>query len=122
MGNTMAAQNLRGIKYTFRQGDSLYSVSRRYNVAVAAISRENPLLDIYNLLPGDELLLPVNFQARNKVVEYTVKRGETIQTVLSRFNIELDDLLKYNDLETIKLKQGMLLHIPTKEIDVPEIF
>lgn len=116
----MAVQNLRGIRYTFRPGDSLYSVSRRYNVTIAAISRENPLLDIYNLMPGDELVLPVNFLARNKVIEYSVKRDETIQNVLSRFDIKLEELLNYNDLETIKLKQGMLLHIPTKEIDVPD--
>lgn len=111
-----------GIHYTIRTGDSLYSVSRRYNISIAAISRENPLIDIFNLKTGDEIILPVNFQTKNKVIEYTVKNNETIQNVLNRFHIELDDLLNYNDLDTLKLSQGMMLHIPTREFEMSELF
>lgn len=120
-GIAMSRQNLNGILYTFRTGDNLYSVSRRYNVTIAAISRENPLMDIYNLRAGDEILLPVNVQTRYRVLEYTVKNNETIQNILNRFNIEFEELLNYNDLETLKLDQGTLLHIPTKEYDTSEV-
>lgn len=116
----MGRKNSIGIIYTFRAGDNLFSVSRRYNTTIAAISRENPLVDIYNLKTGDEIVIPVMYQAKNKVVEYTVRKNDTIQNVLTRFHIELDDLLRYNDLENLKLSQGMLLYIPTNEYDADE--
>ena len=117
----MIRQCFSGITYTFRTGDSLSSISRRYNVTIAAISRENPLIDIYNLTPGDEICIPVGFGSRDKVIEYTVKNNETIHTILTKFNLKFEDLLKYNDLATLKLDQGMLLYIPIQDYDSNQI-
>jgi LysM repeat protein len=44
--------------YVIKQGDTLYSISRKYNVPLALIIRVNPYVDIYNLQIGDELCLP----------------------------------------------------------------
>lgn len=119
-GNEMGKLNSSGIYYTVRSGDTLYSISRRYNATVAEICRENEDLDIYHLQPGDEILIPISFQVHKRVVEYTVKKNETLQSILNRFQIELDELLKYNDLESLKLSQGMLLHIPSNELEMKE--
>ena len=117
----MNRQSFRGITYTVNTGESLYSISRRYRVTIAEISRENPFIDIYNLAAGDEINLPVGNGPRDRVIEYTVKKNETIQNILTKFNLEFEDLLKYNDLETLKLEKGMMLHIPTQDYETAHV-
>ena len=47
-----------------QQGDTLYSLSRRYRVSVDAIIRANPGVNIYNLHINDELCIPVMMNNR----------------------------------------------------------
>lgn len=47
-----------GTKYVLQKGDTLYSISRRYNVPLALILRANPYVDVYNLQIGDEICVP----------------------------------------------------------------
>ena len=47
-----------GTKYVIKNGDTLYSISRRYNVPLALILRANPYVDVYNLQIGDEICVP----------------------------------------------------------------
>ena len=49
----------KGIYHMIQQGDTLYSLSRQYNVSVDAIMRANPGINIYNLHINDELCIPV---------------------------------------------------------------
>lgn len=45
--------------HVIQEGDTLYSISRRYNLPVSIIFRANPFVEIYNLQVGDELCIPV---------------------------------------------------------------
>ena len=38
-----------GSKYVIKKGDTLYSISRRYDVPLALVLRANPYVDVYNL-------------------------------------------------------------------------
>ena len=49
----------RGIVHVIKRGDSLYTISRKYNVPLALIMRANPYADVYNLQIGDEICVPV---------------------------------------------------------------
>lgn len=48
-----------GIVYTIKEGDTLYSISGRFQVPIALILRANPLADIYNLQVGARLCIPM---------------------------------------------------------------
>lgn len=48
-----------GIVYTINEGDTLYSISGRFQVPIALILRANPLVDIYNLQIGAKLCIPM---------------------------------------------------------------
>ena len=48
-----------GIVYTIKEGDTLYSISGRFQVPVALILKANPLADIYNLQIGARLCIPM---------------------------------------------------------------
>ncbi len=46
---------------------------------------------------------------------YTVRKGDTLYSLSKKFRIEAERLIDVNDLDTIKLKPGMRLLIPTSE-------
>ena len=48
-----------GIVYTIKEGDTLYSISGRFQVPVALILKANPMADIYNLQIGAKLCIPM---------------------------------------------------------------
>lgn len=49
-----------GNSYVVEPGDTLYSISRKFNIPVSEIIRTNHDYDIYNLLVGMELCIPKN--------------------------------------------------------------
>ena len=51
-----------GVIHTVRKGDTLYSLSRQYDVPLVAILRANPYVDIYNLMIGSRICIPTGPQ------------------------------------------------------------
>ncbi len=104
-----------GIIYTIKKGDTLYSISGRFRVPLARILRANPYIDIYNLQIGEQICIPKCPNCNPfYLMTYIVKEEETMLDILNRFGIELDDLLKYNNLNGIVLQTGSKLQIPVK--------
>lgn len=58
-----------GTKYVIKKGDTLYSISRRYDVPLALVLRANPYVDVYNLQVGDEICIPSSAESMPPVAE-----------------------------------------------------
>lgn len=110
-----------GIIYTIKKGDTLYSISGRFKVPLARILRANPYIDIYNLQIGEQICIP-KCPTCNPfyLMSYIIKADETLLDILNRFGIELEDLLKYNNLNGMMLQAGSRLQIPVKREDESE--
>lgn len=107
--------NCNGFIYYIQRGDTLYSISRRYDIPLALIMRANPFVDIYNLQIGDAICIPGRRPGGNvTTTNYTVRPNETIQDVLDRFRIDWEELLRYNRLSLMYLLPGMILKIPSR--------
>ncbi len=48
-----------GMTYTIKQGDTLYGISRKYDVPLAMILHANPYADVYRLNVGDTICIPM---------------------------------------------------------------
>lgn len=108
--------------YIIRQGDTLYSISRRYNVPLALLLKANPFVDIYNLRVDDELCIPVMGEpAQDKMVDYAVQDGDTLQSITMKNGIEVEDILLNNSLDNIHLMPGTTLRIPEVTGDIGEM-
>ena len=102
--------------------ETLYGISRKYNITIADLQRLNPNLE--TLQPG--MVLKVKNGNVEKVVDvegdlfkyYQVKPKETLFSLTRRFGISRDSLLTLNPALADGLKSGMVLKIPN--IDVPE--
>ena len=104
-----------GIIYTIKKGDTLYSFSGRFRVPLARILRANPYIDIYNLQIGEQICIPKCPNCNPfYLMSYVIKTDETLLDILNRFGIELEDLLKYNNLNGMLLQAGSKLQIPVR--------
>ena len=75
-------------EYVVRPGDTLYSISRRFDVSETAIRAANGISDPRALSIGQRLVIPGT---------YTVTRGDTYWSVARTFDMSVDDLLEMND-------------------------
>ena len=58
-GNICYCRKCNGIVHTIKKGDTLYLLSRYYNVPIGEIMNANRNLNVYNLRIGDELCIPI---------------------------------------------------------------
>lgn len=102
--------------YEIKEGDTLYSISRRYNIDINAIIMANPYINVYNLQIGDMICLPCIPQNRfEHFTTYLVEDGDTIGSVIEGNGINPADLLDLNDIFSINLMPGTTISVPTQD-------
>jgi membrane-bound lytic murein transglycosylase D len=92
--------------YLVRNGDSLWSISRKYNVSTAKIKRWNNLRG--NLIhPGNELILKIS-DTEEPVVDtfYQVRSGDSLWTIARRHNISPEEIRRWNNLKDNTIYPG----------------
>ncbi len=95
-----------------RKGDTVYGISRRYNVSTRMIIDENRLRPPFTLQVGQRLKLPTP-------QHHVVARGETLYGVSRRYGLDMRSLARANGLRSpYALQVGQRLAIPggTKNI------
>ena len=102
--------------YVIKQGDTLYSISRRFNVPIAILLRANPYVEVYSLQIGDEMCIPlIKPVLYGDSTPYVVGENDTIQGILEKFGIDFDELQQFNNVNDFILQPGMTIQIPTLE-------
>lgn len=98
-------------KYTIEKGDSLYSISKKFNTTVDALKTLNNITS--NILSiGDTILIPSPSQKNNT---YIVERGDTLYSIAKRLGVSVNALKAANNLTSNMLSVGDKLIIPTEE-------
>ncbi len=102
------------INYVIQRGDTLYNISRHYNVSINAIMEANPMVNVYNLMVGTTLCIPVSVPSNNYTdnTTYMIAEGESLGELLEKNGVNLADLMEYNDLQDIYLMPGTTINIP----------
>ncbi len=99
--------------YQIKQGDTLYSISRRYNVDLNAIIMANPFINVYKLQIGDAICLPcIPHDRPSAFTTYLVEDGDTLESVIAKNGINIADLIEMNDIGSISLMPGTTLSVP----------
>ena len=75
-----------------RKGDTLYSISRRYNVPLKDLIEANNLRPPYNLNVGQTLRLP-------EAQYHIVKKGDTLYSIARGHNLDVASLTRKNNLQ-----------------------
>lgn len=110
--------------YVVQKGDSLYSISKMFQVDVEILRKDNALTtDI--LYPGQNLKIrTIDYQVEEcfgndyspniveNVITYTVSRGDSLYSIAKRYNTSVSNLMNINNLSDSTLMIGQVLKIP----------
>src|SRR5213594_506701 len=89
---TVAAEGTRSVQeVTIHEGDTLATMANYYDVSVEAIAFANAITDVHTLQMGQKLVIPPAEGAL-----YTVKDGDTVDTIASHFKVDPSVILTYN--------------------------
>lgn len=122
------------IDVTVQAGDTLYSLSKKYNTTVDEIARINSLKEPYSLYGGQKLKIPsktetaiaqpvsiqktaksvtTNTTTRVELQEITVKAGDTLYSLSRQYSVPVNDLAVMNKLTApFTLSVGQKLKVP----------
>lgn len=89
-----------------KKGDSVYKLSKEYNVPVNQIIQDNNLEEPYELLIGECLII----NPRNK--SYIVKEKDSLDSISKKFSLSKEKILKDNSLtDENSIKPGLRIHL-----------
>lgn len=98
--------------YVVQKGDSLWSISKKFNTTVEKLKDLNNL-STNTLNVGQVLKLPTeNLQESD---EYIVQAGDTLYKISSMFNISVQELIALNNLSSTNLSIGQKLKVAKKD-------
>ncbi len=96
--------------HTVKRNETLYSISARNKVSV------NEIMDLNNMTSakvyeGQRLLLRGEKKSSTKSTYHVVKRGETLYRISARYNVSVDNLKRYNNLEDNNIQVGQKIYL-----------
>jgi len=109
------------IYHSMLEGETLYSLSKRFNVSVSEIITANPGLSFDDIPVGMEIRIPrIIFQEErqgfseidHKYFYYKVRQGETLSTIAKSFKINFRVLKRLNRDKRKGLNVGDYVRIP----------
>ena len=112
--------------HTVLSGETLTGIAHNYGVTTQQLSSWNSNMDGSKLQAGEQIKIYANnitpskgdrvtsrtSRARQKALVYRVKRGDTLSSIASKYDVAVIDLKRVNHLHSRLLAAGMHLHIP----------
>lgn len=103
--------------YIVKSGDSLWSISKKYNLTVDELKKLNSLND-NTLSIGQKLLLKDTSSSNDLGIYYTVNSGDTLYGIAKKYNLSVADLKKLNNLvgDTLSIGQKLLISGTSEDV------
>jgi len=109
--------------HTISAGETIYSLSRKYDVATTLIIEANPGLELNDIPLGSEIAIPkrefksesvsLNIQQSEDFTIYKVQNGESINSISKKFGVSARELRRLNK-GLVFPGPGDLIKIPGK--------
>lgn len=105
------------LTYTINRGDTLGGLARKFDTSVTAIKLANNLTTD-RIVEGNQLLIPRSWMGGSdqeqsvEKVTYQIERGDTLSHLALRFNVSVQDIKRYNGLNSDTIVAGQTLEIP----------
>lgn len=114
-------QNL-SVTHVVKQGETLFALSRKYNVSVAQIKRWNDMGPEENLRTGQELIIetaavtasPDVLPEENRTKSYMyhkVEAGDTLYKIAREYNVTIKELMDWNDKSDFNVQINEVIKI-----------
>ena len=107
------------VEHTVAAGESFWTISRKYKVNMNKLAAWNGTAPRDTLSIGQKLIVwtdepvvsgPVSNNGLTRKLNYTVRRGDSLYLIASRFRISVNDLIRWNNIDKSQyLKPGQKL-------------
>lgn len=95
------------IEYIVKRGDTLWAISRMYDVSINEIARLNDIANPNLIYPNEklEIITNSNFEYISGLGKdfYTVKAGDTLSELALKFDTTVEDIVKLNSISNPNL-------------------
>jgi murein DD-endopeptidase MepM/ murein hydrolase activator NlpD len=98
---------LRLVDYTIERGDTLWSISKKFDVDPDSIISCNVFSNVHSIHEGDVILIP-NIRG----IFVNVQQGDTIFQYSTKYRIPPDFIMEVNHLRSNELDPGMKIFLP----------
>jgi LysM repeat protein len=100
------------VDYTVVQGDTLYSISNKYNTTIALMARFG--VDATDIVPGTTIKLPIADESCCPNGEaYVVREGDTLSKIALKCNTTVDTLKQINGFgDQYRLDETSVICVP----------
>src|SRR5690606_10622866 len=120
---TLSSAQINFQSHRVQKGETLYSISKQYNVSADDITTLNPEVKD-GLKENTVLIIPVKVEVNTEnthdvpLKSHKVKRKETLYSISKKYGVSTDNIKKYNKhlYADERLKRGEVLHIPTGSV------
>jgi len=103
--------------YTVKLGDTLYEIASSNNTTVDRIIEYNNLSSSI-ITPGQVVRIPISTQSENQdYITYIVKAGDNLYAISRSYGLPVDELMRFNNLNTNILNIGQTIKIPMLTTD-----
>ena len=113
--------------HTIKKGDTLYSLARMYNIPLIMLLKANPFIDVYNMQIGEKVCIPIKCdlvcneisasEGAPRTFAYVIMPGDTLNDILVKYKVSMEDILEYNKPEDIVLKPGVAIMLPIEAMN-----
>ena len=109
--------------HVVRAGDTLWAVSKRYDVTVPALAAANGLQPTADLRIGTRLEIPDGSstgKGESTRLSYEVRSGDTLTRIADRFNVSVRQLADWNNLnksQTLRTGQRLVVYSDPARVD-----
>lgn len=118
--------------HTVQRGDTLWDIARRYGTTTRQLAQWNGMSPRDTIRPGQNLVVWTNARSSGiqkavastadavkppvtvQQVRYKVRRGDSLYVIARKFNVSVDDLLRWNDLSRksyLQPGQSLVVHV-----------
>ncbi|TCS83693.1 LysM peptidoglycan-binding domain-containing protein [Tepidibacillus fermentans] len=119
------------IDYQVSNGDTLYSIGKKYNIDWKKIVELNPGIDPLALVIGSTIKIPnqqevlnatalnetQNLEQESQTSVYEIKRGDTLWEIAQKYRITVDAILRMNpNVKANALAIGSTIKLPKNDV------
>ena len=102
--------------YIVSEGDSLWSISKKYNLEVRDLARMNSLNENEFLQLGQQLSIGNknihrNMESKKRTILYSVKQGDNLYKISELFDVTIKSIEEINNFDEVTLMPGQIIKI-----------
>tara|TARA_Y100001978_G_C23629041_1_gene402464 strand:- start:180 stop:1040 length:861 start_codon:yes stop_codon:yes gene_type:complete len=103
-------------KIIAKKGDTLFKISREYEVPLKLLMYKNNFNDAGKIIEGETIIIPLKdknqYKENNDFITYKVIKGDTLYKISKDYNVKVKDIVLLNNLESQYLSINQIILLP----------